>query len=214
MRENPSPPRPVGRRPSPWWTTHQSELVYPKDLILAGVHVTESEACLLAGRGLLAHIVHSVYSTSMPSPELRGHAVGLHLRPASRQNVTVHRLTAAWIYGCAPTPDCFECSVGGSSGHHFDDRELPYVSHRYTSYSKYEIVPAGPVTVTTPLRTCVDLAVSDGGNACDNALATLMRAPVFGCAPPVVVAALRAVPRLRGRDRAIRRVEDLSPGER
>lgn len=201
----------VSPRPETLWEVHFAELGCPPGILLAGVHLTEAEAQALAARGLLAPILHRVYSSSAPSPQLRGYAAGLHLRALSRRRSVLHRLTAAWIYGCAAPPRYLECTVNGNDGHKFGAQELRYVRHRYLSYSRFEVNRVGPVLVTTPLRTCVDLAAFDATPAGDSALATFIRAPSLGCSPRVLCAALAAVPRLKFRRQAIERVHQLAP---
>ncbi|MGK4064674.1 hypothetical protein AB0Y14_01215 [Rothia sp. HC945] len=191
---------------------HYRDLGSPPSLVIAGLHLTEAEALLLTARGLLVPHVNSVYGSTPPCPESRATAAALHLRPLSRQRAILHRLTAAWIYGCAPPPALLECTAFGPSGLTLDPVESAFVRHRYTTYTTYEALRIGPLRVTTPLRTCVDLAAFGQDKHGDTALATLLRAPGLGCAPETVCAALEAVPRLAFRKRAVRRVHALSEG--
>lgn len=189
---------------------HYRDLGSPPWLVIAGLHLTQAEALLLTARGLLVPHVNSVYGSAPPCPESRATAAALHLRPMSRQRAVLHRLTAAWIYGCAPPPALLECTAFGPSGLTLDPVESTFVHHRYTTYTKYEALRIGPLRVTTPLRTCVDLAAFAQDKRGDAALATMLRAPGLGCAPETVCAALDAVPRLAFRKRALRRIHALS----
>lgn len=183
----------------------------PEELIVAGRDLTEAEAHVLVARGILAPVLREVYSTVPPTPEVRAAAVAHYLKPHSRRVAIIHRLTAAWIYGCAGTPFYVECSVNGRSAHRFGPEEIRYIRHRFMRYSPYDDLRIGELRVTTPLRTCVDLAVHDPGPRGDTALATMLRATELGCAPQTVCLALKALPRLKFRQYAVERVLSLAP---
>lgn len=187
--------------------------VSPGEFVLAGRDLTHSEAQSLRARGLLTPVLFDLYATSSPGTEERARAAAHYLKPQSRRVAILHRLTAAWIYGCSAAPEAIECSVGGRSGHRFGPEEVPFVRHRFTRYTPYDDLNIGGVRVTTPLRTCVDIAVHDGGRRADLVLATLLRATEYGCGPPSVCAALAALPRVKFRQRAMERVLRLGPRE-
>ncbi|WP_030014155.1 hypothetical protein [Curtobacterium sp. S6] len=193
-------------------TPHLAEtLKGPGRLILAGRDLTQAEAHGLVARGLLAHVLREVYSTVPPNPQVRAAAVAHYLKPHSQRVAIIHRLTAAWIYGCAVAPFYVECSVNGRSAHRFGADEIRYIRHRFMRYSPYDDLRIGDVRVTTPLRTCVDLAVHDPGARGDAALATMLRATDLGCPPQTVCLALNALPRLKFRQHAVQRVLRLGP---
>lgn len=192
--------------------TELSALSPPPQLLRGGLELTEAEAQALAARRTLHPLLHGIYSIGAPTPSLRGWAAGLLLRPASRDALVLHRMTAAWLYGCAPPPRLVECSARRTTTHKFHRWEESFVLRRFTGYSPFEDLRCGPVRTTTPLRTCADLALHCTGSRADLAIATMLRAPGLGCSPPVVEAALAALPRAPHRAEALTRVRRLAPG--
>ncbi|WP_129657882.1 hypothetical protein [Rothia halotolerans] len=191
--------------------TELSALRPPPQLLRGGLDLTESEAQALAARAVLFPLLHGIYATRRPTPRLRGWAAGLLLRPASRSTLLLHRMTAAWIYGCAPEPRLLECSARRTLTHKFHRWEEAFVTRRFTGYSRFEDLGCGPVRATTPLRTCADLALFARGPRADVAIATMLRAPELGCSPPVVEAALHALRRVPHRAEALERIRRLAP---
>src|SRR6478735_71738 len=77
------------------------------ELYAPGAPFAAPELQSLAADGLLARFhQHGYILPGMPaSPKLRARAAAAVVPMAVRQRVVAGRMTAAWIFGCAPEPD-------------------------------------------------------------------------------------------------------------
>ncbi|SIM79670.1 Uncharacterised protein [Mycobacteroides abscessus subsp. abscessus] len=84
------------------------------------------------------------------------------------------------------------------------------MQRRYLRHTRYEDQRIGPVRVSTPLRTAVDLTRGPLSPAARSALATLMLHPRLRVSPEAIAVALRAQPRLSARDRALATLREVA----
>lgn len=91
------------------------------------------------------------------SMEVRAAALGQQIPPALLRRAAVGQLSAAWVYGCAPTPQPIALLLGlaGKSA------QLPLLSGctlRQVRLDPSDVQELGGTLVTTPLRTALDVA--------------------------------------------------------
>ena len=180
----------------------------PADLLISGIELSEAEAQLLAARGLIHHIVHGIWSVEPPGQEERVRAAQLFMRPDSRRHTVLHGLSAAWVYAACSAPDPLICSFIKRSRHKLIPEEEAFLTRASRRYTEEDCRVIEGLRVTTPLRTCVDLAQEDDPIS-RSALQTLMLAPSLGCSPGMVSATLNAHPYVRRRAESVARVREL-----
>ncbi|MGD8169379.1 hypothetical protein ACEXOS_019360 [Herbiconiux sp. P16] len=139
-----------------------------------------------------------------PSAALRGAA----LAPLVPDGLVVERMSAAWVHGATPRfPRPVQLCI--RSSHRI--RDVPSIDRqvRQVVLGDHELVAAGPVRVTDPFRTAVDLVRCDpvfdrGVLLC---VVTLLLAA--GASTARCRAELRRVPHLPHKQRALRRLEEV-----
>lgn len=115
------------------------------------------------------------------------------------------RLSAAWFYACARPPTSLPVLLDKLRRTTMSPVPEGITLHQVT-LGGYDLHEAGPVRVTTPLRTAVDLALHVPEREGAAALQTLMDAPHLHCPPVLVHTALESFERLPGRRAALLRV--------
>lgn len=186
-----------------------SGLLPPRQLLCEGVDLSPGEASALAARGLLHPLMPGLWSPRCPDPPLRAWAAGLHLRPGTREQAVICGLSAAWVHGAAAAPRTLEIAAARGA-RRLHPLELLHVQRRYLGHTRYEDQRIGPVRVSTPLRTAVDLARGPQTPAARSALATLMLHPRLRVSPEAIALALRAQPRLSARGRALAALREVA----
>lgn len=120
------------------------------------------------------------------------------------------RMGAAWFYDCAPAPFPVPILVSKDAR---TTTTLPLgFSLHQTGFHPYDRVRHEAITVTTPLRTAVDLALHVNTPDATGALHRLLAAPHLHCPPQLVHLALDALGKAPGRRRAMARVRKLGRG--
>lgn len=140
------------------------------------------------------------------TPRHRAAAAYFSLPGHVRRKVVLGRMTAAWVYGCAPAPQKLSVLL--------DHR------HRTTSQGRYRLalihevalgpldtVTIGGVPVSTPLRTALDVALHAPDQEAAPVLRALAGASGLGCQLDAVRQAVEARPRLPGKSRALQRLD-------
>ncbi|MGQ1797142.1 hypothetical protein ACT4S5_08415 [Kocuria oceani] len=149
------------------------------------------EAHVLRGRPVTRAVKLAALEAQLP-PHLLGRGV-------------LGRLSAAWFYDCAPRPTVLPVLLDKLRRTTMSPVPDGMALHQVT-LGGYDVHDSGPVRVTTPLRTAVDLALHVPEHEGLAALERLMHAPHLHCPPPLVQAALESFERMPGRQAALLRV--------
>ncbi|WAP53084.1 hypothetical protein OL239_08400 [Arthrobacter sp. ATA002] len=162
----------------------------------------------MAADGLLKQVYAHTYVRwdIEPDPVCRALAAGHCMTERLRERTVLGRFTAAWIYGCAPAPRQLQLLVD----HARRTTALP----PFTAAVLHE-VQLGPaegmdiagVTVTTPLRTAVDIARHGTGRPAVDAVLALGTDPVLRCPLGDVRSHLESQVRLPGKAAALQCVD-------
>ncbi|MHA7180295.1 hypothetical protein ACX80J_09285 [Arthrobacter sp. MDB2-24] len=176
-------------------------------LFHAGDIFTSAELQAMRLEGLVRLVIGDSYLRSdfREDPATRSQAAARCIPRSLRPRVALGRMCAAWIYGCAPPP----ALISLVSDHRRRTTALPpftpAVLHQ-VALGPFDVNRVGGVSVTTPLRTAVDIAVH--GEDCDavRILSAIGRARDLDCPLRLVEAALLATPRVPGKTRALARL--------
>lgn len=137
-----------------------------------------------------------------PSAALRGAAIA----PLVPERLLVERMSAAWVHGATSRfPRPVQVCIRSSNR----IRDVPSIDRhvRQVVLADHEIVTAGPIQATSPLRTAVDLVRCDPvfDRSVVICVATLLLA--IGASTAHCAAELRRVPHLPHKQRALRRLD-------
>lgn len=184
----------------------------PATVLLPGAPFSAGELAAMRADGILyrplldAHLRTGVALTRATKVRLLAALVPGHLQ---RRGV-LGRMGAAWFYDCAPAPHPVPILVSKDAR---TTTTLPLgFSLHQTGFHPYDRVRHEAITVTTPLRTAVDLALHVGTADATSALHRLMAAPHLHCPPQLVHAALDVLGKTPGRRQAMARVRKLGRG--
>lgn len=158
----------------------------------------------MANDGVLQRLLGESYAPVGPvSPGLRATALASTLTPRLTGRTVVGRMSAAWVFGCAPPPPAPVLLVPAPRRLSSTGRGHGALLHE-VALGDYDILELGPVRVTTPLRTAVDVAVHSEGALAVQTLRRLLGQPGLGLTLSLVRRALETLPRQpnkqRGRD--------------
>ena len=168
----------------------------------------------MAMDGLLRRVYAGTYVRwdVRPDPVVRALAASRELPAGIRAKVSLGRLTAAWIYGCAPRPYRLEVLA--------DRRRRTGALPPFSTAVLHEVllgpadrVAVGTVSVTSPLRTAVDVALHAAGQDAVPVLQRLAAHPDLDCRLDLVRRALEAGTRKPGKAAALERVAAASTGK-
>lgn len=177
-------------------------------LFSAGGVFSGVELQAMAGDGLLKRVYAGTYVRwdLDPDPVCRALAAAHCLPERLRSRILLGRLTAAWVYGCAPAPPRLQLLID----HGRRTTALPPFSiavlHEVRLGPEDGMDIAG-VTVTTPLRTAMDIARHGPEEQSVRALLALAADPVLRCPLDYVRSSVEAVARLPGKATALHRLE-------
>lgn len=130
------------------------------------------------------------------------------LPPHLQRRGTVGRLGAAWFYGCTDAPNQLPVLVAKEA--RTTTTLPPGFSLHQTAFGPYDRVEHHHIMVTSPLRTCVDLALHVNTAPAANALYWLMASPHLHCPPDMVLSALSAMGKKPGLRAALARVRKVA----
>lgn len=202
MNTSPPPPGPVASRSVP----------APGPVLLPGAPFSAGELAAMLADGIVqrplldAHLRTGVALTRATKVLLLTALLPGHLQ---RRGV-LGRMGAAWFYDCAPAP--YPVPILVSKDARTTTTLPPGFSLHQTGFHPYDRVRHEAITVTTPLRTAVDLALHVPGADATAALQRLLAAPHLHCPPQLVHSALDALGKAPGRRRAMARVRKLGRG--
>ncbi|WP_270256585.1 type IV toxin-antitoxin system AbiEi family antitoxin [Kocuria marina] len=179
-------------------------------VLLPGHPFSRAELSAMAEDGLLRRELLDAYvpATAAPTLQLRATAVSRVVPGHLQRRGVLGRLGAAWFYRCAPEPSPVTILVDKSA--RTTTTVPPGLVIHQTGFAPRDLVVHHGITLTTPLRTGVDLAVHVTGPAGDAALLALLSAPRLHCSPQQLLAELEALAKLPGRRVAIARVRKLA----
>ena len=183
------------------------------ELYSPGALFTWPELQAMASDGELARLNECSYLApgTRPTPHLRARAAAVLIRPAIRQRVVAGRMTAAWIFGCAPEPDRLALLV---------DAKRRISSLRSTRgctlhevrLGAYDVVSLGGLMVTSPLRTSVDIALHVDAERAVPALRALLAQPELGLRLRLLLLAVEATPKVPYKKAALAKLDCLRAG--
>ncbi|MDK1359119.1 hypothetical protein QNO00_02375 [Arthrobacter sp. zg-Y1219] len=177
-------------------------------LFSAGGDFSSVELQAMEKDGLLKRVYADTYVRwdLEPDPVCRAVAAANCLSERLRARIMLGRLTAAWVYGCAPAPQRLQLLIDHG--------------RRTTALAPFSIavlheVRLGPedgmdiagIMVTTPLRTAMDLARHGPRDQSVSALLAIAADPVLRCPLGRVRSAVEAVARLPGKSTALHRLD-------
>ncbi|MCC3293262.1 hypothetical protein LJ756_01350 [Arthrobacter sp. zg-Y411] len=180
-------------------------------LYTAGVPFGHAELQAMAMDGLLRHVYAETYVRwdVRPDPVIRALAASRVLPAGLRPRLTMGRMTAAWIFGCARRPLRLDVMA--------DRRSRTGALRPFSTAVLHEVLlgPAdrvlvGTVPVTSPLRTAVDIALHARTVDAVPALRRLAAHPALGCRLELVRRALDAGRRVPGKAAALERIDAAS----
>lgn len=140
------------------------------------------------------------------TPRHRAAAAFYSLPEYLRRKVVLGRLTAAWIYGCAPAPQKLTVLLDHRRRTTSQGRYRPALIHEVT-LGPLDTVTIGGVPVSTPLRTALDVALHAPDAAAVRVLTALADAKGLDCPLDTIRQAVIARPRLPGKSRALERLD-------
>ncbi|HST73326.1 MULTISPECIES: type IV toxin-antitoxin system AbiEi family antitoxin [Kocuria] len=180
---------------------------HPDALLLPGRPFPRVELSALVADGVLVPVVLEahVLRGRPVTRALKVAALEAQLPPHLLRRGVLGRLSAAWFYDCARAPTTLPLLLDKLRRTTMSPVPEGLTLHQVT-LGGYDVHEAGPVHVTTPLRTAVDLALHVPGREGTAALEKLMHAPHLHCPPALVHTALESYGRMPGRRAALVRV--------
>lgn len=203
----PGSPAVPGFQPPGSYPTPLAELYSPGGLF------TWPELQAMASDGVLTQLYQRGYLPpgARPTPQLRARAAAVLIRPAIRQRVVAGRMTAAWIYGCAPEPDRLALLVDASR-RISSLRSTRGCTLHEVRLGPFDVVSLGGLMVSSPLRTAVDIALHVDPERAVPALSALVEHPELGLALRVLTLAVDAVPRMPHKRQALQTLASVRSG--
>lgn len=157
--------------------------------------------------GLVRHVIGDSYLRSdfREDAATRSQAAARSVPHSLRPRVALGRTCAAWVYGCAPPP----VIVSLVTDHRRRTTALPpftsAVMHQ-VALGPFDVNLVGGVSVTTPLRTALDIAVHGEDRDAVRILRAIGTAADLACPLRLVEAALVTAVRVPGKTRALTRL--------
>ncbi|MDQ4501155.1 type IV toxin-antitoxin system AbiEi family antitoxin [Sinomonas sp. ASV322] len=165
-------------------------------ILTPGSPFTHAELRAMAIDGVVRRVVGTAYASSAheETAALRAAALGATLDAGIANKAVVGRLSAAWIYGCSAAPEAPVLLVPAprrlsSAG------KGPGILLHEVALGDFDVVDLGPVQVTSPLRTAVDIAVHTEAKTALPVLRRLLARPGLGLTLSLMRRALESLPR-------------------
>lgn len=174
------------------------------ELYSAGKIFTWPELQSMASDGILLPVFAKSYAAPgvTVTARLRARAAALTVPTKMRTKVVAGRLTAAWIYGCAPAPGRVSLLV--DSKHRISSlRGARGCSLHEVRLGSLDVVSLGGMLVSSPLRTAADVALHVEEEHALPALRSMLEKPELGVRQRLLTLAVEASPRLPHKRRAL-----------
>lgn len=148
-----------------------------------------------------------VHAWQPVSHGLRAAVLGRVLPGHLQRRGVLGRMGAAWFYRCAPEPDPVPVLVDKSAR---TTTTVPagIVLHQ-TSFAPEDLVVHHGITLTTPRRTALDLALHVPGPPGEAALLAMLGHDRLSCSSAQLIRDLETMPKTPGRRAALARVRKL-----
>ena len=186
----------------------------PEVLYSPGSLFSWAELQAMAADGVLTRLSQRGYLPpgAASTPQLRARAAACTIPPPIRQRVVAGRMTAAWIYGCAPEPDRIALLVDACR-RVSSLRATRGCSFHEVRLGPFDVVSLGGLMVSSPLRTAVDIALHVDSERALPALGALLAAPELDVPLRLLVRAVEASPRLPFKKEALAKLAALPSGQ-
>ena len=193
------------QRPAPLVSREATVAVF-----LPGHPFSRAELHALAADGVLRRELPEAYVHAwQPASEAVRAAVLSRVLPGHLQlRGVLGRLGAAWFYRCAPAPSPLPVLVD-KAARTTTSVPLGIVLHQ-TGFAPQDVVTRHGVTLTSPRRTALDLALHVPGPAGDAALLALLGAAGLACTAEQLAQDLTALGKTQGRRAALARARKLA----
>jgi len=158
-------------------------------------------------------LVHLVFGDSYLRSDFRedaatrSQAAARSVPHSLRPRVALGRSCAAWIYGCAPPPALISLVTDHRRRTTALPPFTPAVMHQ-VALGPFDVNMVGGVSVTTPLRTALDIAVHGEDRDAVVILRAIARSAELACPLRLVEAALVNTSRVPGKTRALTRLRE------
>ena len=176
-------------------------------LFHAGEVFTSAELQAMRLEGLVRLVIGDSYLRSdfTEDPATRSRAAAHSVPQSIRPRVALGRTCAAWVYGCTRPPALISLVTDHRRRTTALPPFAPAVMHQ-VALGPFDVNLVGGVSVTTPLRTALDIAVHGEDRDAVLILRAIGRAPELDCPLRLVEAALVNTPRVPGKTRALTRL--------
>jgi hypothetical protein len=185
----------------------------PAEVLTPGVPFSHAELQAMTNDGVLQRLVADSYASAAarPTPELRAAALAAGLTKQLMRKTVVGRLSAAWIFGCAPVPAAPVLLVPAPRRLSAAVRGHGAILHE-VALGDFDVIDIAALNVTTPLRTAVDIAVHSEGAIAALVVRRLVAQPGLGLTLSLVGRAIDALPRQPHKQRGKELLRRLSAG--
>ena len=187
--------------------------LFQEPLVVPGVQFILAELHAMKLDGVLHHVYGEAFLPTGvgQTPELRAAALALAVPASLAKRAIVGQLSAAWIYGCAPSPQPLALLLdsGGKSA------LLPPLSGcslRQVHVSPAEVSELAGAHVTNPLRTAVDVARSAPLPVARAVLEAMAAQPELACSVGAIMAELSGAAHVPGRIRGLALLRGMGTG--
>lgn len=176
-------------------------------LFHAGEIFTSAELQAMRLDGLVRLVIGDSYLRSdfREDPATRSRAAAHSVPHSLRPRVALGRSCAAWIYGCAPPPSLISLVTDHRRRTTALPPFSPAVMHQ-VALGPFDVNLVGGVSVTTPLRTALDIAVHGEERDAVEILRAIASSATLDCPLRLVEVALARTARVPGKTRALERL--------
>ncbi|WP_307082513.1 hypothetical protein [Arthrobacter agilis] len=176
-------------------------------LFHAGEIFTSGELQAMRLDGLVHLVIGASYLRSdfREDAATRALAAARCVPPTIRRRVALGRSCAAWIYGCAPPPVLISLVTDHRRRTTALPAFTPAVMHQ-VALGPFDVNLVGGVSVTTPLRTALDIAVHGADRDAVPILRAIGTSAALDCPLRLVEAALVNTRRVPGKSKALARL--------
>ncbi|MET4096603.1 type IV toxin-antitoxin system AbiEi family antitoxin [Arthrobacter sp. UYCu712] len=185
----------------------------PAELYSPGPLFSWPELQAMASDGVLTQLYQRGYLPpgTRSTPQLRARALSVMVPPPIRRRVVAGRMTAAWIYGCAPEPDRLALLVDANR-RISSLRSTRGCTFHEVRLGPFDVVSLGGLMVSSPLRTAVDIALHVDAERALPALGALLDRTELCVRLRLLRLAVDATPRVPYKKAALEKLDALAGG--